>query len=59
VSGLTWLIQVLEVLIAVLAAPLLAGWIAQCRAVLQNRTPPSIWLPYRYSVRLLTSSSGR
>jgi formate hydrogenlyase subunit 4 len=41
------------VTIAVLAAPLFAGWIAQCRAVLQNRTPPSIWLPYRNLRKLL------
>ena len=52
-NAVTWLIQVLEVLIAVLAAPLFAGWIAQCRAVLQNRTPPSIWLPYRNIRKLL------
>jgi formate hydrogenlyase subunit 4 len=52
-SRLTWLIQFLEVLVALLAAPLFAGWIAQCRAVLQNRTPPSIWLPYRNIRKLL------
>jgi formate hydrogenlyase subunit 4 len=52
-SGLTWLIQVLEVLIALLAAPLFAGWISQCRAVLQNRRPPSLWLPYRNLNKLL------
>jgi formate hydrogenlyase subunit 4 len=57
VSGLTWLIQVLEVLLAVLAAPLFAGWIAQCRAVLQNRTPPSIWLPYRNILKLLVKEA--
>jgi formate hydrogenlyase subunit 4 len=53
VSGLTWLIQVIEVIVALLAAPLFAGWIAQCRAVLQNRTPPSIWVPYRNIRKLL------
>jgi formate hydrogenlyase subunit 4 len=52
-SWLTWLIQGLEVLVALLAAPLFVGWIAQCRAVLQNRTPPSIWLPYRNLSKLL------
>jgi formate hydrogenlyase subunit 4 len=52
-SGLSWLIQVIEVLVALAAAPLFAGWIAQCRAVLQNRTPPSIWLPYRNLRKLL------
>ena len=52
-SGLSWSIQVLEVLIAVLVAPLFMGWISQCRAVLQNRKPPSIWLPYRNIRKLL------
>jgi formate hydrogenlyase subunit 4 len=52
-TWVAWLIQALEVLVAVLAAPLFAGWIAQCRAVLQNRTPPSLWLPYRNIRKLL------
>ena len=52
-TGRTWLIQFLEVLVALGAAPLFAGWIAQCRALLQNRTPPSIWLPYRNIRKLL------
>jgi formate hydrogenlyase subunit 4 len=52
-SAVTWLIQFIEVLVALLAAPLFAGWIAQCRALLQNRTPPSIWLPYRNISKLL------
>src|SRR5262245_27553285 len=52
-SGLSWLIQIIEVLVALFAAPLFAGWIAQCRAVLQNRTPPSIWVPYRNIRKLL------
>ena len=30
----------------VLAAPLLVGWVNQCRAWLQNRSAPSILLPY-------------
>jgi len=44
---LPWLTQALDVLAAVAAAPLFVGWIAQCRAWLQNRSAPSIWLPYR------------
>ena len=56
-SGFSWLIQVIEVLVALLAAPLFAGWIAQCRAVLQNRTPPSIWLPYRNIRKLLAKEA--
>jgi formate hydrogenlyase subunit 4 len=39
--------QVLEVLAALAAAPLFVGWINQCRAWLQNRSAPSLWLPYR------------
>jgi formate hydrogenlyase subunit 4 len=41
------LTQLLEVLAALAAAPLFLGWINQCRAWLQNRRAPSIWLPYR------------
>jgi formate hydrogenlyase subunit 4 len=39
--------QVLEVIAALTAAPLFLGWINQCRAWLQNRRAPSVWLPYR------------
>lgn len=39
--------QVLEVAAALAAAPLFLGWVNQCRAWLQNRRSPSIWLPYR------------
>ena len=39
--------QVLEVLAALAAAPLFVGWINKCRAWLQNRSAPSILLPYR------------
>jgi formate hydrogenlyase subunit 4 len=44
---LAWLTQMLEVLAAIAVAPLFVGWIAQCRAWLQNKSAPSIWLPYR------------
>ena len=40
------LTQLLAVLAATLAAPLLVGWVNQCRAWLQNRRAPSIFLPY-------------
>ena len=39
--------QVLEVIAALAAAPLVVGWVNQCRAWLQNRSAPSLWLPYR------------
>ena len=38
--------QILQSVFVVLAAPLLMGWVNQCRAWLQNRAAPSIWLPY-------------
>jgi formate hydrogenlyase subunit 4 len=38
--------QVVEVLVAVLLAPLLTGWVNQCRAWLQNKRGPGILLPY-------------
>lgn len=42
-----WLTQTLEVLAALAAAPLFVAWIVKCRAWLQNKSAPSIWLPYR------------
>jgi formate hydrogenlyase subunit 4 len=39
--------QLLDLAAALVAAPLFVGWINQCRAWLQNRSAPSIWLPYR------------
>jgi len=44
--------QALQLVAAVAAAPLFAGWISMCRAWLQNRSAPSLWLPYR-SIRKL------
>ena len=41
------LAQLLALLIAVLGAPLLTGWINQCRAWLGNRSAPPLLLPYR------------
>ncbi len=39
--------QLLEILAAILAAPLFLGWVNQCRAWLQNRRAPVLWQPYR------------
>jgi formate hydrogenlyase subunit 4 len=47
VTPLPAVTQLLEITLAVLAAPLLVGWVNQCRAWLQNRSAPSIWQPYR------------
>ena len=45
VSGV--LSQLLQVAVALMLAPLLVGWVAQCRAWLSNRSAPSLFLPYR------------
>ena len=39
--------QFTELALAVLLAPLLTGWVNQCRAWLQNRTGPGLLQPYR------------
>jgi formate hydrogenlyase subunit 4 len=39
--------QLLQLAIALLLAPLLLGWVNQCRAWLQNKSAPSLLLPYR------------
>jgi formate hydrogenlyase subunit 4 len=41
------LTQLLEIVAALAAAPLLLGWVNRCRAWLQNRRSASLWLPYR------------
>ncbi len=45
VSGL--LSQLVQFALALLLAPLLVGWVSQCRAWLSNRSAPSLLLPYR------------
>jgi formate hydrogenlyase subunit 4 len=52
VSALPWITQALQVIGALLIAPLFVGWINQCRAWLQNRSAPSVLQPYR-SIRKL------
>ena len=49
--------QVLAVLIAVAGAPLLTGWVNQCRAWLQNRSAPPLLLPYRTLHKLFWKES--
>jgi formate hydrogenlyase subunit 4 len=39
--------QMLQLTIALLLAPLLLGWVNQCRAWFQNKSAPSLLLPYR------------
>ena len=42
-----FLLQLLQLAIALLLAPLLVGWVNQCRAWFQNKSAPSLLLPYR------------
>jgi formate hydrogenlyase subunit 4 len=44
--------QFAEMVLAILLAPLLSGWVNQCRAWLQNRTGPGILQPYRMLLKL-------
>jgi formate hydrogenlyase subunit 4 len=44
--------QLTEVVLAILLAPLLSGWVTQCRAWLQNRRGPGLLQPYRVLAKL-------
>jgi formate hydrogenlyase subunit 4 len=44
--------QLTEVALAILLAPLLSGWVSQCRAWLQNRRGPGLLQPYRVLAKL-------
>jgi len=57
---MTWLgfaSQVLEILAALLLAPLLTGWVNQCRAWLQNKSAPGLLQPYRLLHKLFNKDS--
>ena len=57
---MTWLgafSQLLEIILALLLAPLLNGWINQWRAWLQNRSAPSLLQPYRMLHKLFNKES--
>jgi formate hydrogenlyase subunit 4 len=44
--------QFTELALAVLLAPLLTGWVNQCRAWLQNKSAPPLLQPYRVLAKL-------
>ena len=52
-----FLSQSIEVVIAILLAPLLTGWVNQWRAWLQNRSAPVLWQPYRVLHKLFNKES--
>lgn len=49
--------QLLEIFLALAAAPLLTGWVGQCRAWLQNKSAPSLLQPYRLLHKLFHKES--
>ncbi|MCC7549552.1 MAG: NADH-quinone oxidoreductase subunit H [Burkholderiales bacterium] len=46
-------LQLFQGVLAVAVAPLVLGWLNQCRAWLQNRRAPSLLQPYRVLIKLL------
>jgi formate hydrogenlyase subunit 4 len=49
--------QLLAIAVAVLGAPLLTGWVNQCRAWLQNKSAPPLLLPYHTLHKLFYKES--
>jgi formate hydrogenlyase subunit 4 len=45
-NGVSFIRQSAEVVVAIGVAPFFAGWIAQCRAWMQNRSAPPLLQPY-------------
>jgi formate hydrogenlyase subunit 4 len=57
---MTWsgaLSQLLEIVLAIMLAPLLTGWVNQWRAWLQNKSAPSVLQPYRTLHKLFVKES--
>ncbi|MEW5890807.1 MAG: NADH-quinone oxidoreductase subunit H [Pseudomonadota bacterium] len=51
-SATTVILQLLQVVVGLALAPLLAGWVNQCRTWLQNKSAPPLWQPYRQLSKL-------
>jgi formate hydrogenlyase subunit 4 len=49
--------QLTEILLAVLLAPLLLGWVNQCRAWLQNKSGPGVLRPYLMLRKLMAKDA--
>jgi formate hydrogenlyase subunit 4 len=52
VSGSGLAAQFTELMLALLLAPVLTGWVNQCRAWLQNKSGPGLLQPYRVLAKL-------
>ena len=49
--------QLTEILLAILLAPLLLGWVNQCRAWLQNKSGPGVLRPYLMMRKLMAKDA--
>lgn len=56
-SALGALSQFMEIVVALLLAPLLTGWVNQWRALLQNKSAPGLLQPYRVLHKLFNKES--
>jgi formate hydrogenlyase subunit 4 len=59
-AGFSWagvLAQLTEIVLAVSLAPLLVGWVNQCRAWLQNKSGPGVLRPYLMLRKLLVKDA--
>jgi formate hydrogenlyase subunit 4 len=56
-SWLGFLSQLLAIAAALLLAPLLTGWVAMCRAWLQNKSAPPLLQPYQLLHKLFNKDS--
>ena len=54
---MSYVSQLLEILVALAVAPLLVGWVNQCRAWLQNRSAPPLLQPYRLLHKLFSKDT--
>ncbi len=51
--AISFLSQLAQTMLVVLAAPLMLGWVNQCRSWLQSRRGPGLFQPYRVLAKLL------
>ncbi len=49
--------QLMAIVVALLLAPLMTGWVNQCRARLQNKSAPPFFQPYRVLHKLFNKES--
>jgi hypothetical protein len=56
-SATGFLSQLLQLAIALLLAPILVGWVNQCRAWLSNRSAPPLLQPYRMIRKLFNKDA--